>query len=143
MYENTFSPRQNHVESMFWDPNSYPSPCAPHFESSPNFHVDEAYPIPRDKPTIEDMLQLLLNNDEKLLARQERNTLSLQRLALQMSEISSNLEALIQRGIFSNMSNEASMVDEISREELSIEGEKLLPMTCNDFGVDEIGRAHV
>ena len=59
------------------------------FESSPNFHVDEAYPIPRDKPTIEDMLQLLLENDEKLLARQERNTLSLQRLALQMSEITS------------------------------------------------------
>ena len=53
-----------------------------------------------------------------------------------MSEISSNIEALIQRGIFSNMSNEASMEDEISREELSIEGEKLLPMTCDDFGGD-------
>ena len=136
MYENTFSPRQNHVESMFWDPNCSLSPCISHFESSPNFHVGEAYPIPRDKPTIEDMLQLLLDNDEKLLARQEKNTLSLERLALQMSEISSNLEALIQRGILSHMSIEASMEDEITREELIIEGEKLLPMTCDDFGGD-------
>ena len=68
--------------------------------------------------------QRLLDNDEKLLARQERSTLSLERISLQMSEITSNLETLNQRRIFSHMSNDNSMENEVSREELIIDGEE-------------------
>lgn len=55
-----------------------------------------ANPIYREKLTIEDMLLRILHNDEENVSRQERNTSSLERLALQMSEIASNLEALNQ-----------------------------------------------
>ena len=67
-------------------------------------------------------------------ARKENQSLALHNIAVQISEITSNFETFGR--VFSNMSNDTLVENEISRDELIIECEELLPIACDDFRDD-------
>ena len=142
MYDDNFSLSLNQESSPFWDPTCSISPCVSHFELSPPFHNDEYKHIHREKPTIIDMLQQILDNQKDLNEHSVRKgerlcaqTLALENITIKVGEIVSHLESLRQKDVLSDISNDSN-VDVVSSAQITIANDDVLPIAWDSFGGD-------
>ena len=132
LHDNSFNLSWNHEHSLSWDPNySFPS-YAPQFQLSPN-HIDESTPIQEKKPTIEEMLERLLHN-------QNEHLLDLDNCVSRAKERLSSIESLNEKYAFFEASNDSCVEDVFSSAQLTMESDEVLPISGDtvwgDFEVE-------
>ncbi len=136
VYNENFSLHENQNHSLYWDSNSFSSQTY-YPQTSLTPYIDESIPIPEKKPSIEDKLQLILENVTEMRdwtkTKFHEHASSIENLTMHVSEIASTLESLQQNENF----------HENSSEQVNMESEEVWPTFCNTSEVDLVLKTNV